>query len=68
MLPPFDSPLDPATLEGMAAASSAAGSTGGVLNEVTSEQLWVGRRWTCFWEGACYSSLSPVPSASLFPT
>ncbi|EWM20983.1 hypothetical protein Naga_100487g1, partial [Nannochloropsis gaditana] len=42
MLPPFDSPLDPATLEGMAAASSAAGSTGGALNEVTSEQLWVG--------------------------
>lgn len=40
-LPPFDSPLDPATLESMAAAASSAARTGGTLNEVTTEQLWV---------------------------
>lgn len=46
-LPPFDSPLDPATLESMAAtaaASSAAASAGGAIHEVTPEQLWVSFR------------------------
>jgi hypothetical protein len=45
-LPPFDSPLDPATLESMAAAASSAARTGGALNEVTPEQLWV-RLFVC---------------------
>lgn len=53
-LPPFDSPLDPTTLESMAAAaSSAAASTGGALNEVTPEQLWVrSLKCVCVWWAA----------------
>ena len=55
-LPPFDSPLDPATLESMAAAaSSAAASTGGALNEVTPEQLWV-RMLVCVCVCVCVSA------------
>ncbi len=44
-LPPFDTPLDPATIEAMAsqAASSAAEASAGMgPAAVTTEQLWVG--------------------------
>lgn len=49
-LPPFDTPLDPATIEAMVQQAGAAGAPvsqqlgggGGGIGEVTPEQLWVG--------------------------